>query len=76
MNISMKYDCNPLMDPLGLIDEIFQHNHANSNNNISNNDMSFGENKYYEDLLQNDDHFYGTVPTLTKASLGIVLSYS
>ena len=66
----MKYECNPLIDPLGLIDEIFQHNHANSNSNISNNDMSFGEYQYYEDLLQNDDQFYANVPILAKASLG------
>ena len=66
----MKYDCNPLIDPLGLIDEIFQHNLANSNSNISNNDMSFGEYQYYEDLLQNDDQFYANVPILAKASLG------
>jgi hypothetical protein len=70
MNISVKYECNPLIDPLGLIDEIFQHNHANSNSNISNNDMSFGEYQYYEDLLQNDDQFYANVPILAKASLG------
>ena len=71
MNINMKYESDPVMNPLGLIDEMFYHNYNNNNNN--NNNISFGEYQYYEDLLQNDNHFYSNIPILTKLSLGIIL---
>ena len=60
---------DPISNPLGLIDEMYKRSNNNTSSS-SNNEFSFGEYQYYENLLQNDNEFYSNIPVLTKASLG------